>query len=461
VGAPLLIFVLSSIAILIQTLLRRRHFLASLITGVFAFLIAGLILSLPLDDVLTVLGSSFRIERSWTVMGRSFSLGDDNRAVIAYLYVAGGFILMGAWTTQASRMFYPLAMAIMALVSASMMINPFLFSAILLELAAIAALLMLSTREKGRALGGLRLLIQYTLAMLAILLAGSRIDITIPSGFVFSSQVLILLGFGFAVLLSIPPFHSWLPISSTETHPFAIAFIAIILQASGLFFILRFIAIFSFDEIGLSFFKLLRIGGLSVSIICALWAMVQNRLAKLGSYLLVADMGLILFAIGLGSVLGFTLALSMLAVRVIGVFGWAFGLSILQARNRKNSHRNSRNTNFEFPKLLVFLGLFSIVGMPLTAGFPARWELLITARSNDDGYWIALVIILAMMAFGIIRNARIVLQEPMGSTLQNIGRLERIFLTAGVVFTLGLGFFPTILQRWVSMAVTGLGLLGP
>jgi NADH-quinone oxidoreductase subunit N len=229
VKAPLLIFLMTAMSMFILALTRRRHFLSGLMAGIFSVLIAIFILYIPLDEALSVFGFSIRFDGRWQLLGRSFLLDQNNRAAISYIFIAGGFLITGAWIARPVRMYYSLAMGILGLIAASLLIDPFLFAAIFIELAVIGSALILSSRKPGRSRGGLRLLSLYTLAMLAILLVGWMVELT-DSGVNLrdlNRGLQLLLGFGFAILISIPPFHAWIPIAAEENHPFTWTVIAV------------------------------------------------------------------------------------------------------------------------------------------------------------------------------------------------------------------------------------------
>ncbi len=430
--------------------------------GLFSVIIAVFILYIPLDEALSVLNVSIRFDGRWQLLGRSFLLNQNNRAAVGYIFLAGGFFLAGAWTARPVRMYYSLAMGILGLIAASLLIEPFLFSAIFIELAVIGSALILSSRVPGRSRGGLRLLSLYTLAMLAILLVGWIIDLS-DTGLIIEDMELtlqLLIGFGFSILISIPPFHAWLPITAEENHPFTWTFVGVVLQGAALFFIVRFISNFSWLNENEMLFPFIRTIGATMALISALWAVVQKDLQKMASYALISDLGVMLVAIGLGNREGFQLAFGLSGARVISIACLSLGL--MQIWKIVQRTELDRSLPPIVPSTLasaaVFVGLLSLAGFPLTAGFPGRWGVLSILAPVDQYAWIAIVGSMGILGVTAIRSARLLLFRSSGTVFEIKDWKEKVFLTGGLFLTIALGIFPQMLFPWVIKALEGIAL---
>jgi NADH-quinone oxidoreductase subunit N len=462
VKAPLLIFIMTVISMIVLGFTRRRHFFSGLMAGLFSVVIAIFVLSIPLDEALSILGVSLRFDGSWHLLGRSFILNENNRAAVSFIFLSGGFILAGAWTARPVRLYYSLAMGILALIAASLMIDPFLFAAIFIELAVIGSTLILSSRQPGHSRGGLRLLSLYTLAMLAILLVGWSIDRS-DAGIEIEGMGLtlqLLLGFGFSILISIPPFHAWLPIASEENHPFTWNVIAIVLHGAALFFIVRFISNFYLLYENEMMFPFIRGIGATMALVSAIWSVVQRDLQKMASYALISDLGVMLVGIGLGTNEGFQLALGLTGARVISIACLSMGLMQVW---RISQHADSSHHSKAFvPSILasaaVLVGLLSLAGFPLTAGFPGRWGLLTIVAPVDPYAWIAVIGSMGILCIGAIRSARALLYKSPERYLEIVDWKEKVFLAGGLFLTIILGIFPQLLFPWIIKALEGITL---
>jgi NADH-quinone oxidoreductase subunit N len=459
IPAPVLIFSLTLLAAAIVSALRRNHLIAAVITGIFAAVIAFLVLIVPMNEAMSIFGISVRIKSDWIILGRSFVLNETNRNAIGYLYVTGGFLLAGSWTARPVRMFLPLGFGILFLVASSLMIVPFLFAAILIQLAVVAGLLMLTSREVGSYRGGMRLLIFYIFGMFALLLSGWAVDIggIVSDSSILSERALLLLYFGFAVLLAIPPFHSWIPIASEETHPFAIGFAVLILQGAGFFFFLRFMNTFPWIWADDNNLAILRTVGAILAVLGALWALAQDTITKLGSYAMVSDVGVMLIAIGFGTTAGFQIALGLLAARVIGISCWAIGISIDQGHKSADESEIIQNTKHAgwIPKMAMVVGVASLAGIPLTAGFPGRWGLLQLSAGKGVHLWIAILISMAIIGYSSLKHGFELLNIQSIDSQIGIGPFERLFLWGGIATSVVLGVFPQLLIPWIARTVLG------
>jgi formate hydrogenlyase subunit 3/multisubunit Na+/H+ antiporter MnhD subunit len=462
VKAPLLIFSMTALAMIILAISRRKHFFSGIMAGIFSVVIAIFILYIPLDEALSVFNLSIRFDGRWQLLGRSFLLNQNNRASISYIFLAGGFILAGAWTARPIRMYYSIAMGIMGLVAASLLIDPFLFAAIFIELAVIGSALILSSRAAGRSRGGLRLLSIYTLAMLAILLVGWSIDLS-DAGVTMQGMDLtlqILLGIGFGILISIPPFHAWLPITAEENHPFTWSVVAIVLHGAALFFIVRFINNFSWLYESEMLFPFIRGIGATMALVSALWSVLQKDLQKMACYALISDLGVMLIAIGLGSQEGFQLAFGLTGARVISVACLSIGLMQIwkiTRRSESNDH-TTQVTPSTLASAAVLTGLLSLAGFPLTAGFPGRWGLLSLVASLDQYAWISIIGSMGILCIATIRSATLLLFRSSKSYYEMKDWKEIVFIGGGILLTIALGIFPQLLFPWVIKAIEGIFL---
>lgn len=458
--APLLVFIITALAMIILGLSRRKHLLSGLLAGLFSVIIAIFILNIPLDEALSVFGASIRFDGGWLILGRSFILNQTNRASIGYVYLSGGFILAGAWTARPVRMFYALAMGILGLIAASLMINPFLFAAIFIELAVISATLILSSRELGRYRGGLRLLSLYTLAMLAILLGGWIIDVS-DAGFEMeglNTSLALIMGFGFATLISIPPFHSWLPIAAEENHPFTWTFIGIVLQGAALFFIVRFLSSFTWLNENELVYPFIRGVGATMALVSSLWAVVQKDFNKMASYALIADQGVMLVAVGVGTEEGFQLALGLTGARVISMACLSQGLMEWWGYWRRSKIKDSEAASgpTPFSSAAILVGMLSLAGFPITAGFPGRWGLLSIIASLDHYAWIAIVGSMGILGVAAIRSAMALFLKEDTTHSIILDWKRKIFIGGSLLLTILFGIFPQLLFPWIIKALEGI-----
>ena len=179
--------------------------------------------------------------------------------------------------------------------------------------------------------GVLNLLVLYTMAMMAILFTGwllenAGVTSVTPE---LALRVILLLGLGFAILLFVPPFHYWLPSIVEKVSPYSLAFVAIILQSSGMFFLLRFLDNFAWMRADPLISSAIQIAGIIMIVFGTIVAVAQVSFLKIAVYVLVADIGVSLLAIGSGFDFGTEIAVGLSSVRVFGLALWGLGAALM------------------------------------------------------------------------------------------------------------------------------------
>jgi NADH-quinone oxidoreductase subunit N len=190
-----------------------------------------------------------------------------------------------------------------------------------------------------------------------------------------------------------------------------------------------------------------------------LWAMAQRSLARMAAYAMLADTAIIVLAFSSMTPSGHQLALGLSGARVISLSVWALGASVLGNAGVGDSSDDLSGIGYPAPlaTATVLVGLFSLAGFPLTAGFPGRWAVM------AGGGTAALVVVatLAGVSLAAVRWTSTVFRAPRDLTLPASSALERFLLGAGILLCLLLGLFPQLLYPWVVNALSGLtGLAG-
>lgn len=460
-SAPVILFLASLLIAGVGFFLRRNPLRASIGSSLGSLLIALFMLVVTFDEPYLILGISIKISSQFELLGRSLSLTDVNRAAVSFIYFAGAFAFGGAWTANLNRYFFAIGSMTLFLMAASLMISPFVFAAIFIQMAVIGAMLLLITPEYPSMRGGLRLLALSTIAMLCILLSGWMIENTgvTSSTPQLALQVTMFLAVGFAVLMAVPPFHIWLPNSAQDGNLYSVAFVSLLLQSAGAFFLLRFMDSFVWLRENQAFFDGMRVIGMITLILGASWSIAQRDFGKAVGYAMVADVGVMLLSLSLAQVEGFRLALGLLASRMIGMIVLAMGYSHLVKHARLASFGiDLRGIAYRTPlaAATTLVGMLTLVGFPITAGFPGRWALitLMGERQLADGIILVigsfvLVLTTLQWAYRFLRFKEE--EEPVEMALG-----PRLLAIGGIVICIFLGIFPQVVYPWVGEAASGL-----
>jgi formate hydrogenlyase subunit 3/multisubunit Na+/H+ antiporter MnhD subunit len=459
-SAPLLLVIVSILTAFFAFLARNQRAASAIISVAGAALIAVFVLFVPFDEAFEILGVSLRFDSKWIVLGRVLNLEPSIRPMIGFLYLCGLYFFGGSWIIIINRFFPSVAILMLITVASSIMVEPFLYAAAFIGLAAMGSVLMLVSQMTPRSVGAVRLMVLYTFAMLAILLSGWMIETGSGTGSVFSEGVraATVMGFGFAILMAIPPFHVWITASAQESNPFILAFVTVILQGAGFFLLMRFIDAYAWLREDAIFTSGLQVISAGTMLLSTLWALSARDLRRVFAYAVVTDMGVILLALSSSSPDGARIALALFGPRVFGIAVLALGLCIITSTGT-----TWRGIGRKYPlsALAILIGLLSLAGFPLTAGFPGRWALL--SLSFDQRGFILVTLLTTMILFAllVLRWATILFDPQIQLERENGTLAQKSFLVMGIGGLLLLGIAPQILAPWVVEVASGLVNLFP
>jgi formate hydrogenlyase subunit 3/multisubunit Na+/H+ antiporter MnhD subunit len=462
-SAPLLLLAGTGLLAAIAAAGKGHSMWSPLVSALGAGLLGAFALMVSVDLPFNIIGMPIKLTRTMVILGRTLTLADDIRAEIGFLYISSAFLFAGGWPAKAHRYLYPAGLLCLGLVAASLLVRPFVFAAIFLELAAIMCFLILATPEYPAWRGGLRLLSVYTLAMLAILLTGWMLEIAGIAGGATSltSKATLLLGLGFAVLMAVPPFHLWLPPAADKAHPYGMAFVALVLQSAGLFFMLRFLDTYPWLRGNPGLYQAIRDAALIMIVLGGSLAVAQQTMTRMMAYSLVADFGVALLAVASGVPDGYQLALGITGARVVGLSVWALGLSVIW--NRTDAQHGVIGAARRMPEaaLAALIGAASLAGLPLTAGFPGRWGLLSILAPSDLMASLGVGLGILLLGGATLRWARKMLDGGESPERRPRPLGERLFLISGAGLCLLLGLFPQAMYPWIVRVAAGLSNLVP
>lgn len=428
----------------------------------FATAVAGLFaLIAPLDQALQVFGVGVKLAPEFELLGRRLVLDGSNRAAVGFLYAIASFLFAAAWLTERGRYFYSAGTLMTGALVASLMVRPFLYAAVFLEVAAMAAVLLLAPPHRPGRAGAQRLLVFYTLAMTAVLTTGWLLETSGVTGAapVEVQRITRLLGLGFAILLFVPPFHLWLPRAADRGDPYSLAFVAVALHSAGYFFLLEFLDAYEWLRVSSDVAFAMRAGGGALVMAGALWAMAQDSMARTGAFILLADLGVSLLVAGRGTGDAYALGLGLAGARAVGAVVWALGAGVLEraAGGLSREHLKGAAYSNPLPTAAMLVGLFSLAGVPLTAGFPGRWGAIGTFGKAYVLAATGVVFAMLVCAAACARWLRTTLRSPREApATPERTSWERLYLLAGMTLCVVLGLFPQIIYPWVFQAVSGL-----
>jgi formate hydrogenlyase subunit 3/multisubunit Na+/H+ antiporter MnhD subunit len=189
----------------------------------------------------------------------------------------------------------------------------------------------------------------------------------------------------------------------------------------------------------------------------------ERHLGRILGFATMISTGFFLLAISLGNLTGVEVFFGLLLPRAIALFLWALALTSLRERTGTLDFLLLQGAGRKFPAtaVLLMLAQFSVAGVPLLAGFPARVMLLqALAETNVVG---AIGVILGSIGLLVaaLRTMAILVMSPtqddetLATTPETPG--WTFVLVGGIIVLFLAGLFP----QWFSSLIARLPLAFP
>jgi formate hydrogenlyase subunit 3/multisubunit Na+/H+ antiporter MnhD subunit len=392
-STPILWVITPMVIAAVISILHQRHVLGIILASLTAFGLAVLAALFPQDLSLSLGPLTLVFEESLGILGRQIILDYDILPFIAFIYGMTGLWLLSSNLPGVPDNFRPISLVITASLTAAMGVTPFLYAALLIESAVLISIPMLFLKKDQHYRGILRYLSLQTIAMPFILIAGWLLTgvVILPPDSPLVGQTAIVLGLGFALLLAVFPFHSWVPMLSEQCHPTVVSYLLFILPTTILVFGLNFLNRYAFLRTSAGIFDTIRLIGVVMISIGGIWTATQEHLKRAFGYSALVEIGFSLLAIGLSAEGGLRWMLMLFTARALGYWLWGYTLTRLESHYDTLDFKSIQGCARKYPLLAsgLLLAQLSIAGLPLLASFPIKITLLTQAISlgGSLGLW--------------------------------------------------------------------------
>ncbi|HVI49460.1 MAG TPA: NADH-quinone oxidoreductase subunit N [Chitinophaga sp.] len=261
---------------------------------------------------------------------------------------------------------------------------------------------------------------------------------------------IILMAFALAFKVSAVPFHFWTPDVYDGSPTVFTSFMATVVKAGGFIAFMRMFHVsFAGGAISHHWTLILSIITAATLLLGNFSAVFQQSVKRMLAYSSIAQAGFMLFAVialnGMATQ-GIILYAAAYSIATIGVFA-----VLLKLKDYTFEGFNGLARKQPLLAFAVAVFLFSLAGIPVTAGFFAKYFVLAAAIQHGHLLWLVIVAVLGA-AISVYYYFRVIMAmyfkqgEP---EVENVSGGFKIALILAVVLVLVLGLFPNILLCWL------------
>jgi NADH-quinone oxidoreductase subunit N len=274
-----------------------------------------------------------------------------------------------------------------------------------------------------------------------------------------AGTALILAGLGFK--LALVPFHMWTPDVYQGAPAPVTAFVATVSKGAVFALLLRFLGN---TDVALHSYLFSVISVISMASMTAgnLLALLQDNVKRMLAYSSIAHLGYLLVAFLAGGAIGLTASAFYLVAYFVTTLG-AFGvITLLSHDDEADSLTHYRSLAWNRPWMAAIFSatLLSLAGIPLTAGFLAKFYLL--ASGVSSGLWLLIAMLVTNSALGLFYYLRVIavmVRRPEGKNYNHLQRVPspsrsgNIMLGALLFLLVWLGIYPGPLIEFIQKII--------
>ncbi|MBV7533323.1 NADH-quinone oxidoreductase subunit N [Chitinophaga sp. sic0106] len=260
----------------------------------------------------------------------------------------------------------------------------------------------------------------------------------------------ILIAFALAFKVSAVPFHFWTPDVYDGSPTVFTSFMATVVKAGGFIAFVRLFHIgFAGGEISSHWMLLLAVITALTLVLGNFTAVFQQSVKRMLAYSSIAQAGFMMFAViamNLAAAQGIVLYAAAYSIATIGIFA-----VLLRLKDYTFEGFNGLAKKEPVLAFAVTVFLFSLAGIPVTAGFFAKYFVLAAAIQQGHLLWLVILAVLCA-AISVYYYFRVIIAMYFKQGEPQVEPVSGGF-KAGLIFTvilvLALGLFPNLLLCWL------------
>ncbi|MEJ5310360.1 MAG: proton-conducting transporter membrane subunit [Anaerolineae bacterium] len=467
IGLPL------AMAVVLQ-ILRRWTAITAFLATVTALFSGLLVMSAPLiDKLLSLSVFNVVVEQPFYLLGRELVVEPVDRLPLSFIFLTAAGLFVIAWRLLPHSNFFPTGLMMVAMLAGAMMVKQVVYTALLIEIAAVLSVFPLHEPVGGRygggsGKGGARYIAYVTLALPGLMITQLLLELfaIFPNDTGLLQSATVLLGLSFVILLGAVPFQAWLSTIATDGSPPVVTFLFTVNMGAVWFMLLAYLESYAWLGQQAIFSSLFTTIGLLMMIIGGALAAAQRRLGRLIGYATLVDNGAMFMALGTRQVAGVALTVMILMARplALGLMTMGLdGLKRLSSGNDSTAHNARGVISLEgagwrapWRAVAFVVGGIAMAGFPLSLNFAARWGLY-RLISNTNLFQAVLALLgCAGVMMGVISVTRTLFTPlpktaagqpptPGNSSQEDFVVLLLIMILIGA--TLALGIYPGVVSQ--------------
>lgn len=252
--------------------------------------------------------------------------------------------------------------------------------------------------------------------------------------------ILVLSGFAFKI--SAVPFHLWTA-DVYEGAPVAVTSYLSVVSKAAVLFVFVSVLYTTFKPLAGVWYNILFVISLATIIIGNLFAIRQNNFKRFLAFSSIAQVGFILIGVSASSQAGTASVIYFILIYVfsnLAAFGVISLVSAVAGKENISDYKAFYTTN---PLLswIITIALFSLAGVPPTAGFFGKFFLLIAGASKGNYLWIGIAALNMVVSFYYyLRVVKAIFMDANEHPIEKISvpvapKLALYICVAGIILT--------------------------
>ncbi len=323
-------------------------------------------------------------------LGARFTIDNQNRPILFLLFLALSIWFVASISISENRLFIPIGLGMAGFLVGGLTIYPPQYANLFIGFAVLLSIPIISPPGQPHSRGNLQYLTNQILGLGLILLANlTLLDLVTHDEIHINSSVPILFLFlGYALVLPIFPFHSWVPLLTGETKPIKPQFVFFFISSVNVLLFSRELSSLKILYPEINFSQLAGSFAILMVFVSGLLAAFEDNLLRVSGFVILQQIGNAILGISLMSNnISEAAAIGMIYVQFIpfniALVIFAVAIFIIQNNHKQLLLLNTKGISRKFPiaTMGLLITIFSISGYPALPGFPIQQT--IWSSQND------------------------------------------------------------------------------